>query len=758
MHTSSDQKHSISNLKANGALWRDKWGIPHIKADTEWDAFLLLGYAHAQDRLWQMDMLRRRAVGRWSEWGGAAGIEADKLARRLGGRRAAERDYAALTDEARSMLDAYAAGVNAFIDRGEFPREYSLLGEAPEAWQPWNSIAAMRQIGFLMGSFWLKLFRAMALPAVGPENIGKLRYDDGGIDLLCIPPGAEYGRAVGPTLSKLRPAIEALLASQAADLTGGGSNNWVISGNLSSTGRPILMGDPHRELEVPSMYAQAHVACGTFDAVGLTVPGVPGFPHVAHNENVAWCVTHAFMDIHDLFVERFRDDGAAALFKGQWEPTARWQETIRVRNAGDVSVDIVVTRHGPVIAGNPGDGSALAIQTVQFAETDTSFDCLPRMLKSQSVRELYQAIEGWGIIDHNLVAADVDGHIGHRVRAKVPIRPRENGWLPVPGWTGEYEWGGMIPHEEMPECVDPLNGLVVTANNRVVADDKGHYFCTDCHPPYRARRISELLSAMDRPSIDTMSPIYMDVLSAPALLFKEQLRNHAGKTEKANKLLALLMGWDGHMAAGSKAATVYARLRVAVALVVGQRSGLVDGAASLYSSLLSKDALVKHLWWTVPSLLRAQDEDLLGGLTWSQVFDEALAMLEAVADDEPWSHLHAPSLKHPLASVFPEASHELNMSCGPIGGDNDTVFATGFSAGEDFSTKYSALARTNFDVGAWKNCSWIVFQGASGVPLSRHRGDQNQLWAEGKAIPMLYDWDDIAASSVLTQFQPANSP
>jgi penicillin amidase len=744
---------SIEGLRGNAKLWRDKWGIPHIHATNSWDVFVVLGFAHSQDRLWQMDMQRRRAVGRWAEWAGPSAVEQDRLARRMGGRQAAERDYAALGTEAREMLDAYAIGVNAFIDKNLLPKEYGFLGEKPEAWEPWNSIAVMRQIGFLMGSVWLKLFRAAALPAIGGEGISKLRYDDGGVDFLCIPPGAERKRADADLLA-LKPSIDALLGQHAPDLMGGGSNNWVLSGDQTATGRPILMGDPHRELEVPTMYTQAHIACDQFDAIGLTVPGVPGFPHVAHNDRVAWCVTHAFMDIHDLFIEKFCNDGEEALFKDRWEKTVRRTEIIKVREGADAEVEVIETRHGPVIAGDPKQGTALAIRSVQFAQADVSFDCLPKMLRAKSVRELYDSVTEWGLIDHNLVAADIDGHIGHRVRAKVPVRPRENGWLPVPGWTGEHEWRGFVPPKQMPECIDPPGGRIVTANNRIVEDGTGPYLCTDCHPPHRARRIAELLDGFEKPSIDTMSEIYVDVSSRPAHLFQSYLEGYQAKTDRARRILEDLRDWDCRLTPTSTAASVYSLLRVAVTTVVARKSGL-SALERLHSNLMTDTGIISHLWWVIPSLLRDEDATLLGTSNWELVFDEAMEIVQVDQAARVWSALHAPTLRHPLASVFPMEAAELNQACAPVGGDNDTVFATGFSAGDGLSTKYSALARTSFDVGQWENSRWIVFQGASGNPGSTHRSDQNEFWATGQTVPMVYSWHEIANTSQLYELRPS---
>src|SRR5258708_476191 len=249
---------AIEGLSQPLQLWRDAWGIPHIKANNEQDVFIGLGYAHAQDRLWQMDLLRRRGYGRWAEGRGCEAIEADRLARRLGGESAARRDYDALGKDARAMPHRYTLRHNAFIPLAQYPTQH-----------------------------------------------------------------------------------------------------------------------PLRELEVPSMYTQAHIACDTFDAIGLTVPGVPAFPHVAHNGHVAWCVTHAFVDIHDLYIERFRDLGRQSLFRDQWEAVKRRIERIHVRGSESVDVEVLETRHGPVIAGDPASGTALVLRSVQFVESDVSFACLP---------------------------------------------------------------------------------------------------------------------------------------------------------------------------------------------------------------------------------------------------------------------------------------------------------------------------------------------------------------------------------------------
>lgn len=750
---------SLPGLDAAVQIHRDEWGIPHVRARTSHDAFFAQGLVHAEDRLWQMDSARRRMQGRWSEWVGAAGVAADTLARRLGSHTAAERDYRALQPASRAMLDAYAAGVNAYLALGlPLPSEYIFVGGAPEPWLPWHSIDAMRQRGWLMGSLWFKLWRAAALQHVPADQIGKLRYDDGGADLLCFPPGDRAQRWIA-SLRELAPAIDAVSLLAAGDATGGGSNNWALAPSRTASGRPLLAGDPHRQFEMPGMYAQGHLACDDFDAVGFTVPGVPGFPHFAHNGHVAWCVTHAFADIHDLYVERFRGagDALASEYCGAWEPAARHTETIAVRGGAAVTVDVVHTRHGPVIAGHPAAGTGLVLRSMQVIETDRSFDTLLPMLAARTVDGLFDATRGWGLIDHNLVAADTQGHIGHLVRGLVPRRGRINGWLPVPGWTGEHEWDGLLPWQAMPRAIDPPRGFLVTANNRFIADDRGPdapYFLTDCHPPYRAQRVESLLVGINAATADDMARIHRDVQSLTAPVFQRALTALTAAEPTAEALRRHIIDWDAQMRADSVGAAAYAAFRWQLARVLAHRSGL-DGAATNPLIRLPPGTLPElQLWWTLPQLLRANDVGLLGGWTWSQACLQALTRAAADFAARPWGEHHVARLQHPLMGLSAEAAQCFDLPGLPVPGDNDSVMANGCVPALGLQAAYGAVARYVFDVGDWDNCRWIVIDGVSGVPGDAHRSDQHALWARGDLVPMHYGWAGIEAGSRPVTLQP----
>lgn len=744
----------IAGLRGEATLTRDAWGIPHIHAADVEDAFLLNGWVHAEDRMWQMEAALRRAIGRFAEWGGPAAAAADRLARQLGVEAASRRDYEALNAETKMMAGRYAEGVNAWIDAGGTAPEYDLLGEKPMRWEPWFCVAVMRQRGILMGSIWFKLWRAAALDVVGPEAVGLLRYDDNGPERFIMPQG-ESGSRLAADLAALRPAVEALSDFAPSDGTVAGSNNWAVSGSRTLSGKPLVAGDPHRAYEIPGMYTQLHLACPDFDAIGFAVPGVPAFPHFCHTDNVAWCVTHAFADIHDLYVETFTDGGARyATEDGEAEATLR-QETIAVRGAPDETITVTETRHGPVIAGDPRTGKALALKSVQLFDTDHAIDCLLPMLKAATLDDFYDRCEGWGVIDHNLVGADREGHVGVLVRAVVPERDRANGWLPMPGWTGEHEWRGMIPFERMPRELDPEDGHVVTANNRLVPEDHPDYLLTDCHPSTRADRVTERLENLRQARVGDMIDILRDTDSAPARAITARILA-APVDGAAAGLAKMLAGWDGRMDMGLSAPTAYILIRQEMTRILLRRSGLEATVKHPATQPAPGVPPLVQLWWTLPTLLRDGNETLLDGATWDEVMAEALETVAAGPAPGPWGEAHLPLFVHPLAHLFPDDPRAAAPETNPIGGDGDCVCATGCFAMTGPRSFTGSVARYVFDLGDWDNSRWVVFHGTSGHPGDPHYSDQNPLWARGDMVPMPFSRDAVAAHAVsVTTLTPA---
>jgi penicillin amidase len=344
----------VPGLEARAEVWRDAEGIPHVRAASRRDLFVAQGFVHAQDRLWHMEYDRRRAYGRWAEYAGPAAAAQDALLRRFRLGPSAHADYAHVNAETRAMLDAYAAGVNAFLGTTRtLPVEFRMLGARPEPWEPWDSLAVFKVRHVEMGPWQAKLWRARLLRHLGPERAAELCPGTQPSPMLIVPPGMEYR---GPAPDGLWPMADAEAALAGLSDLGAGSNNWAVAGSRTASGKPLVAGDPHRALDVPNVYYQEHLACPEFDAIGLAFPGVPGLPHFGHNAAVAWCVTHAMGDYQDLYVERFdlERDGAASrryLFRGEWREAETTRETIQVRGAEPVEVEVTVTHHGPVILG-----------------------------------------------------------------------------------------------------------------------------------------------------------------------------------------------------------------------------------------------------------------------------------------------------------------------------------------------------------------------------------------------------------------------
>src|SRR5579883_683133 len=353
---------TVAGLNATVTIRRDEHGVPHVRAHTEADAWFGMGFAAAQDRLWQMEYDRLRAAGRLAEAAGAVALPADRLARRLDLVRAARRDLAALSPATRAMFEAYAAGVNAFLERGRLPLEYALTGIEPEPWEPWHSVAIFKIRHVLMGVWQTKLAQARLLAAIGPEAYARLDGRPPAGSAVIVPPSGVVRALVENGAAEIAAAARLLGFLAEAEA---GSNSWAVHGSRTTTGRPVICNDSHRALDVPTVYWQAHVACPAFDVIGATFPGTPGFPHFGHNGRVVWNITHGMADTQDLYIEEFDGEGRCRTPDG-WQPCEHRRETITVRGGEPETIDLWRTQHGPVVHGDPASGHAIALRWTGF--------------------------------------------------------------------------------------------------------------------------------------------------------------------------------------------------------------------------------------------------------------------------------------------------------------------------------------------------------------------------------------------------------
>ena len=756
-----DLKSAIPSLKGSVQLrglqgtvkvFRDRYGIPHMKAESELDAFFAQGFVTAQDRLWHMEYDRRRGSGRWAEAVGESAVAQDKMMRRFRLEASAKADYQVMDPHTKDVFDAYAAGVNAFITSGDaLPVEYRITRLEPEPWQPWDGLTAYKVRHISMGVFESKVWRARMVREMGPEAAGKLfpGFEPG--YLMILPPGST---SPGPLDEGLKELAEGAAGLNHLNEMDSGSNSWVLSGAETATGKPILAGDSHRALDTPSAYYQNQVACPEFDVVGLSFPGVPGFPHFGHNGRVSWSVTHTAADYQDLYVERFQD--GKYLYKDRWLDAETHDETIKVRDGTDVHTKVTVTQHGPVIAGYPDQGSGLAFKYTATERASTWPEILWRMLRVENSKELVDSMSGWVDPCNNLLFADIHGNMGYLCRGRIPIRSRVNGWLPVPGWMGEHEWEGDIPFDELPVSINPPEGYIATANNRPVGDDYPHYIAIDFTPEFRVRLVTEGLKSLHRPTAEDMEQVHAQRVSIPALAYLGVVKQIDPKDAAIKVAKDLLLDWNGEMNANQVQPTIYSAMRDAMLKEVLE-TNLTEKLA--YDAWHPADrglgSFSNRLKARLVAMIEQDDRSLLPeGDTWPTAVARALSKAVATLSERlggdmgqwQWERVHQARPKHNLSAAFPELAELLDPPAVPSSGDGDTPLQGGYSPANPATVTSLSVARYSYDPSDWENSLWVVPLGSSGHPGSPHYADQSETWRQVKMIPMGYDWGRIEAS------------
>lgn len=733
--------NQITHAELDGPLTirRDDYGIAHVEAGTAHDAWFGQGFAAAQDRLWQMEYDRRRAVGRWSEAAGPSGLAADRMARRLGIEPAARGDFEVMDPAVRAMFEAYAAGVNAYVGSNpKLPPEYALTGIAPEPWEPWHSLALFKIRHVLMGEWQWKMAVGGLLARVGIETFGTLDFLPAKGSALILPPGGGRERDLYSLANEeIAAAAEHLGFLSELD---GGSNSWVVSGSRTTTGKPVICNDSHRALDVPNAYWQVHLQCLEFDIAGATFAGFPGYPHFGWNRSVAWNITHTQADYQDLYVERF--EGDRVLTANGPVPAERREETIAVRGGDAVTMTCWRTPHGPVVHGDPASGVALSLRYTATDSPRKPFDGLLKMVAAKTVDELFDAQRTWVDPVNNLVAADTAGNIGYMVRGELPIRSSTaNRLVPAPGWTGEHEWTGTVPFEELPRDVNPPQGYYATANNRVI-DGNEPYISEYFASPARANRLNELLFETGQLSPETIASWQGDVTSVPARVLGSVVGAagpYEGDAERARTMLA---NFDGELRGDRPEPLLYAYFRRALMREIWEP--VVGSETYAWLTGESNPGLGRILSGLLSVVVANPGAPLPGGRVWDDVLPEALSSAwgSTVANfgDDPsawrWDAKHATGSKHPLSAVFP--GEALDPPSVGVGGDADTLQCAGYgiSGKNDFVLNALSVYRQVVDFANPDGASWIIPGGASGDPGSAHFADQLELWRRHERVGM----------------------
>lgn len=682
----------LPGLEGPVEVLRDRFGVPQIFAESERDLFFAQGYVHAQDRFFQMELGRRAGHGRLSELLGENALEFDRLSRTVGFGRIAAASVEDGPPEALRSLKAYSAGVNASLATEPRSPELRLLRHHPGSWTPADTAAWSVIMAWSLSASW--------------ES--KLLQRDA---------GEEHGD---------RDDLSAYLDP------GAGSNAWAVSPGRSATGSALLAGDPHLVLGIPCLWYEVGLYGGPYRVVGASLPGSPGVV-IGHNERVAWSVTAALTDVQDLYVERFakRDPGLYE-HAGEWREAEVREEEISIRGRREPVVQKVrTTLHGPVITDVVGGKEDLALRWT----TPGPLELIEAGLAVNRVRnreEFLAALRGWTAPNQNFVYADRTGVIGRALAGPVPIRRNHRGERPVPGWSGEHEWEGFAPFEELPKSFDPEEGQIASANE---APDSGSIPGAYL-PRYRRDRIEELLRATERHSLETFRKIQGDLYCAPAHTLAGKLARLASPTDVPEELLRELALWDGHLAAQSRPGAV-ARISLEVLL-------RHDGGALPRIDSPLPTGIESHLTNLVPELLERLDD--LPEEALRRALEETVEILKESCGPDPeswsWGALHVAELRHPLGIVR-ALRGALNRGPYPVGGDANTVRLAAFRSGETGKPSFGPVTtgpnyRFIVDTGDWERAWSVILPGQSGHPASPNYDDQVGLWLDVRYRPMVF--------------------
>ncbi|MBO6782314.1 MAG: penicillin acylase family protein [Alphaproteobacteria bacterium] len=746
---------SIPSLGEGVTVVRDTHGVPHIFAGTRNDAYRALGFVHAQDRFFQMEFARRTAAGRLAEVVGPPGLRGDRFMRTLGVHRLAEATIENLSPEARAAVQAYTDGVNAWIDWPERrrPPEMLVLGIKPEPWRPADSAAWVRLMALLLSGDWRsELLRARLAHDLTPDQLRDLWPDEP----EDAPTTVTAFKGLAPLWGALADAVPGLFLAASA------SNEWVVSGDRSASGKPLLANDPHLGLSAPGMWHLARIVTPDFEASGGALPGQPFFM-VGQNGHMSWGLTTTHADTQDLFIERIdpenpdrylTPDGAKSFETRIEEIAVRWSEPERMT--------VRSTRHGPVIsdlsedaARLAGDGHVVALAFAALRDDDGTANAVYGMNSARTPEAFLDAARSFDSPMQNIAYAHTGGDFGVIVAGRLPLRKGAAGNRPVPGWTGEHDWRGFVPFEQMPQSQNPRSGMIVNANNRVAPRSYPHLISNDWPPGFRAERIEEMLAQAEQHTSDTFEAIQTDVRSLGALALVGPMLDVLPADALHRNVADLLADWDGEMAMDRPEPLVYAAWASALRarLIDDELGAFADNYRGLRTRVIVNILARRPQWCDDISTDAAET----CADTVSTALEDAVDTLRAAYGDDPeawrWGDAHAVTFAHPLLRFVRPLAGLLSDPLPSPGGDHTVNRGTYFSAGGGlFPHVHGAGLRAVFDMSEPGAARYMIAPGQSERLSSPHYRDLAMPWRDGRYIVLQGELETLRsnAGSLLT--------
>jgi len=759
----------VKGLKDSVTIRRDERGIPYIDAKNDEDLYFAQGYVTAQDRLWQMDLFRRNARGELSEVlpnvPNSPALDQDKLHRTLGFSQVVEAEVAQASPQSRAVLEAYAAGVNAYIstlDQKSLPPEFRILGYTPKPWTPADSLIVIKIFFEALSNTWRLDLMREAMASLPAEKRAALLPEISPIDVLVVGTDSKVRNASttaktsGSRLS--HEALAALARDEAINRAAleqlgfyaeglAASNNWVVSGKHTTSGKPLLANDPHLAPTAPPIWHMVHLTAPGVRVAGVTAPGLPGVV-IGHNDRIAWGFTNVGPDVQDVYLEKFDPNNSQKyMTPSGWQDAKIRHEEIKVRKGladlsfDTITLDVTETRHGPIVFER--DGKRYALRWTALDPTKNKPDSTFQLNRAHNWKEFSKALEAFTAPTQNIVYADVDGHIGYHAAGMVPVRKSGDGSVPYDGSTEAGDWVSYVPIEKLPQVYDPQSGIIVTANQRIVGTDYPNFLTHSWAQPYRARRIFDLLNQKPKLNADDFRRIQGDVYSIAGVLFTKQAVQTLKPTltptdEKLGVVLSSFESWDGFVNAESRVAPIAAQMRLAF------RSRILTAALG--------DELVKNYQWsnfdtTLDRIIKDQPADWLPKVfkTYADLFracydDAVKALTRSLGSDESkwtWGDMSKARFPHPLAQA-PLIGAQFTIQPFPQNGTGGFIGAT-VNVGAAVSMRFIA------DPGNWDLTQHGISVGESGVPSSPHWKDQLDDW---KAVtPRVFPFSEAAVAA-----------
>lgn len=759
----------VRGLLASVTVARDGHGFPTIVASNFDDLFFAQGYVTAQDRLFQMDGMRRYAAGELAEVVGEGQVEHDRQQRILGMRESARKNLALATAEGRAQLEAYARGVNAYIasHRDRLPIEFRLLGYAPKPWTPEDSLViGAYMVQDLSSTPRHALTREKILAKLGPDLTADLYVNTSwrerpptvsrpSLDVNG-PPQDDEDEEDDDSDSSVARLLHVLSASPGLtwfpnerlfddDLRAIGSNNWVVSGAHTVSGKPLLSNDMHLGHQMPNLWYAAHLRCGQFDVAGVTLPGYP-YVIAGHNQRIAWGFSNVGPTVEDVYVETFNAAGQYLTPEGWKQPELR-QEVIHVKGKPDVTLEVQLTRHGPIVSElAPGETRHLALRWTLYDGIRNPFFAVDA---AQNWVEFRRAFSQFDAPGQNVVYADVDGNIGYQATGKVPIRATGDGSLPEDGSNDAHEWIGYIPFDKLPKVYNPPSGIIATANSRISPDGYPNSISSEWEPPWRVERIYKVLESGKKFSAADMLALENDVYSELDRFVAERLVyavDHAkSASARARSAADILRQWDGRMSASSAAPTIAVRSREELQrLLLEPKLGAAPAGITPALSWKSYGWMMETVW--LDNVLQKQPKRWLPDSYSS--YDELLAAAVDAAVREPdapqdlnswtWGAHNPVEIQNPVLGQVPLLKHWTGTGLQPQSGSEYTVKAV--------TGKTGPSERITDDLANLDQSTLNLVTGEAGNFLSPYYMDEWEAWYKGVSFPWPFSEQAVSAT------------